>query len=449
MALVFLLPLPLLVWSLRRLPGRSAAFLLCATWLRLLLAALHPYTYPPIAAGLSLNALGSIVAVMVGVLLLDLRLWRLKRLWTLYLLIASCVLSALFNVGPAAGAVMVITKYMFLATMTVAAYDVFTRHKAGDVFLAVLSVYAAPMALLALSIVTGLGKGNEEKPGDISFIGGYYHEAAFSVVVLTVLMAACLIDLKRNRIALPAILLSTAGLAFVNYRTALIAALPLVVAALYFRSIRRFAPPERVLISVILVAVGGVGLIAIVMHVQERFQDVFTVLQHSAELMKPPEHFTDDERHLFSSRVFIWAGYLSAYAAGDLRNALFGFGPEAWAKTMPLYAHNTFIGTLYDFGLFGLIAVTCLFIQNIGASFRIGGPMRPLMIAALGSFLVLNLATMPLWIIEGNILLSLLLGSTWAASRKRPSLHPAVAVSELARGARPLPTGAGFMHHAG
>ena len=133
---VFLLTLPLLVWSLRRLPGRSAAFLLCATWLRLLLAALHPYTYPPIAAGLSLNALGSIVAVMVGVLLLDLRLWRLKRLWTLYLLIASCVLSALFNVGPAAGAVMVITKYMFLATMTVAAYDVFTRHKAGDVFLA-------------------------------------------------------------------------------------------------------------------------------------------------------------------------------------------------------------------------------------------------------------------------------------------------------------------------
>ena len=77
---VFLLTLPLLVWSLRRLPGRSAAFLLCATWLRLLLAALHPYTYPPIAAGLSLNALGSIVAVMVGVLLLDLRLWHLEPL---------------------------------------------------------------------------------------------------------------------------------------------------------------------------------------------------------------------------------------------------------------------------------------------------------------------------------------------------------------------------------
>ena len=174
----------------------------------------------------------------------------------------------------------------------------------------------------------------------------------------------------QNRIALPAILLSTLGLVFVNYRTALVAALPLVVVSLFFRSIRRFAPAERLLISVILIAVGGAGMIAMALHVQDRYQDLFTVLERSGELLKPPEHFTDEERHLFSSRVYIWAGYLSAYSAGDLRNYVFGFGPEAWAKTMPLYAHNTFVGTLYDFGLFGFLALACLFLQNISASLR-------------------------------------------------------------------------------
>jgi hypothetical protein len=433
---VFLLTLPFLLWQCRRIAGRSTFFLFGVMWVRLLLAALHPFTYPPALAGLSINALFSIMVVGLGVLVLNLRTWRLKRLGSIYLMIAMCLLSAAFNGGPLSGMVVAITKYAFLATIVVAAFDVFSRHRSGDVFLAILTAYAAPMILLGLSVATGLGKGNEEKPETISFVGGFYHEATFSIVVFTVLAAACFLDMRRNRIALPVIVLSSIGLVFVNYRTALIAALPLIVSALYFRSIRKFAPRDRMIVSVLLITLGVGGLIVATVALQHRYEDISVAIGRSTDLIKLPEHFTADERQLFSARLYIWAMYLWAYAQGDFRNWLFGFGPEFSDNAMPVHAHNTFVGTLYDLGLFGLIGVILLLVVSTFSALRVRGPMRPLMVATNGSFLIFNLATMPLSIIEGDLLFGLLLAATWTASMKHAGATEFVLPIRL-----PRPTG--------
>ena len=99
----------------------------------------------------------------------------------------------------------------------------------------------------------------------------------------------------------------------------------------------------------------GVGTLA-----RERFADLGTTLDKGASLIKPAEHFTTEDKRLFSGRIYLWSQYIEAFLDGDIVNILVGFGPDAWVGRFTTYAHNTFISYLYEFGLFGL-AGTCGF----------------------------------------------------------------------------------------
>ena len=125
---------------------------------------------------------------------------------------------------------------------------------------------------------------------------------------------------------------------------------------------------------------------------------------------------------MFSGRAFIWSQYLTAWLRGDTIVFLFGLGPDAWQGVFTVYAHNTFVSYLYEYGLFGLLGITVVFGAYFSLALSLTGSVRRLSVISAFSFLILNLATMPLWQVEGNLLFAILLGQVWymhAAQRAR------------------------------
>jgi hypothetical protein len=137
------------------------------------------------------------------------------------------------------------------------------------------------------------------------------------------------------------------------------------------------------------------------------------MVDKGASLVQPPEYFTADERRLFSGRAYIWSTYIDAYLQGNIINLLVGFGPETWVGRFPLYAHNTFVSYLYEFGVFGVAALLWLLLSNFLTALRMNGEEKLVLTSCHVGFFVLNLATMPIWTLEGAILYALLLSQTW------------------------------------
>jgi hypothetical protein len=97
-----------------------------------------------------------------------------------------------------------------------------------------------------------------------------------------------------------------------------------------------------------------------------------------------------------------------------------GFGPEAWDGTQRLYAHNTFVSYLYEFGVVGLVFLLLFFAtQTAIAAQAVPLALAARLVAAFGGFIIANLATMPLWLIEGLILLALLCALSWSSADER------------------------------
>ena len=145
---------------------------------------------------------------------------------------------------------------------------------------------------------------------------------------------------------------------------------------------------------------------------QERFNDLFVTLSNISDLVKPPEYYTASDEELLSARAVIWSRYISAYIEGSILNLAFGFGPDSWEDVFTRYAHNTFISSLYEIGAVGLASMIVLFVSNFRFAFGSVPEHRLPVVSAHVGFLILNMATMPLWLIEGNILLALTLAYT-------------------------------------
>ncbi|WP_114946218.1 O-antigen ligase family protein [Microvirga calopogonii] len=406
---VFLALAPTTILAALRLRDKLAWFLLGAVWLRYLMSALHQYTYSPSLAGLSLNALASVAVAGVGVLMLDKRFLFLKALAGIYLVILVLVASAAVNRYP--GAVGSLAKWAYLTALAAITYELFRRHGSTAIFTALLTVFLPPLALQFLSVAMGLGK-LSESDGSICFIGGYNHEAAFSIIILTFLYCVCFLEAERPKLAFACMPIVMAALLLANYRTSLLASLPIIATTIFFGTLRRFSPSDRPFLIIVLCLAGATLLYAAGVAMQGRFDDLFTALARSPELIKPPEQYTRAEGELLSARAIIWSRYISAYLNGSLTNYMLGYGPESWEDTFTLYAHNTFVSALYETGSIGLVSIVLLFALLFRLAFRTTRNHRTLIVSAHTGFLLLNLATMPLWMIEGNVLLALTLAYT-------------------------------------
>ena len=404
----------LILFAMARTRSKSTSFVMGAAWLRYIMSAFHEVTYRPLAAGMSMNALGSIGMVGLGLLTINWRHLAFKLLMPIYALIGVVIISTIAN-GPHVlpGMITVVTKYCYLIVITLSVYEGLRRARGGSFMTAFLYAFTAPFIFQLLSIVLHISKHTEADADSVSYIGGYYHEAAFSVVLATALVAACFAERLNKYVRNGIIVACLVGILFANYRTTVVAIVPMLAAYFGFSSLNRFPKRDHPFIVSALI-VGGCLVFGIVtMALAERFQDVGVAASGHVDFLKPPEQYSVDETRLLSGRPHIWSTYVYAWIRGGLINHLFGFGPESWQTVFSLYAHNTLINNLYEYGFLGVAGALWLWLSMLAAALRVRHPQRGMLVGAHVSFIVLNMSTMPMWMIEGNLLYGVICGYTF------------------------------------
>ncbi|WP_347302941.1 hypothetical protein V5740_13235 [Croceibacterium sp. TMG7-5b_MA50] len=417
--LAFVCVTALVVW---RTPSAAARFVIAAFATRFAASAIPFITFRPSPAGLSWNALISVGLVATGMLLVRPSRLRLPAMIPLYLLLLLIVISGVLN-SQYAGLADMFVKYMLFGVMLLLSADAVTELGDERFLKTLIWPFALPLTLQLLSVALGVAKA-AETDGSTSYIGGYNHEGAFSVMMVAGLTITCLAPRCHALIKGPLIVAFTVGIVLANYRTSILGALPLLAVTLATGGTRRFAVAQRPFIAgLMMIVVAGCGLL-VALAGQERFSDLTVILDQGGQIIQPPGDFSEDGRRLLSGRAYIWSEYLYAYADGTQLQQLLGFGPNSWVGRFRLYAHNTLVSTLWELGVIGVGAMLLLWGWMIVLAARIPGTNRLRIMAALIGFILLAMATMPMWMIEGLMLLAVLGGLTIAGTRQRVRAGP-------------------------
>lgn len=387
-------------------------FITTLIWLRHSLSAFHEFTFSPVIAGMSINALVSILVVILGIRMMPTYLWSLKFLLPIYAFIVCIFISSVIS-GQYLGAIAVLTKWLYLLNLGLMIYHVFKKHGEKITLLCMLTAFTLPVVLEVFSILMGHAKATE---GDnsVSYIGGYHHEAAFSLVVFGFLVLVVL--LKKGMIKHQPLLVMFACIClfFVNYRTALMGVIPIFFLFYWDYTMNLIVKSQRYIIAVFLCFSGLVFVSVLFPLVSERFSDVYVVIENIGNLFKADIYYTEDEADLFSGRVYLWSRYLTEFFNSSPLQWIVGLGPDAWKATLPIYAHNTFVSFLYEFGFLGLFVFLWVILKPIMGLFSTkSSSTRNRLIACYIGFIILNFATMPLWNVEGIILYGILIGYSW------------------------------------
>lgn len=420
---VALLSLLIILFVMARVRDRAGAFVIGASWLRYVMSAFHTITYRPLAAGMSANALASMGLVIVGLMNINLRHLQLRFLLPFYVLMALAIVSALANGGLTSGLVTVLSKHAYLVVIILSVYGAMTRARGGDFMASMLWSFLPVFIWQVISIAFGYGKMTETDVNSMSYIGGYNHEAAFSVTLATCLTAACFATGIQKQLKFAVIVICVVGIFLANYRTTLVAIAPLLITYLAASSLGRFPLRDRPFVASFLIVAGALTLGILSLFLAERFNDVTVAGSGDVNFFKPPQEYTVDEGRLLSGRPYIWSSYFYAWLKGDLTEYVIGFGPESWNDAFPLYAHNTLVNYLYEYGVVGVFVILWVWTSMLVSALRVRHPQGGVLVGAHLSYIVLNMATMPMWMVEGNILYGLICGYTLyllSLQRKQP-----------------------------
>lgn len=398
----------------QRLPA-VLVFVVYALFFRFLLSAFHTYTFPAVAGPFSINALYSVAVIGVGLLIINRRLLLLRYLVPIHLLILLTLITALYN-GTLVQSVQSLVKWLFFIVIALAVYESLLRTERTLVLEKLLLSFSVPIALQWLSLALGHTKVTE-LDNSVSYLGGYNHESVFSVMLMAALTLAMLRQLMQPASSalwryLPLLLIL--GIMLTNYRTSILAMLLPVGGYLWFRFVRAGHALTRVFAFCALI----VGMVLLAMldlsAFINRFAEIGTVVEKFSSLIKPPQYYTDLEQNYFSARLYIWSQYIDGYLQGNPVQYLIGMGADTWNTRFLKYAHNTFVGGLYELGIFGVGLLGYFFIITLART--LSGPLTTysivLFLAQVG-FLVMNLGTMPLWQIEGMILFAIVTALVW------------------------------------
>lgn len=399
---------------IRRTPSGATRFVLIAVSARIALAALHEITYDPSPLGLSWNALASVAVFAAGLLVVRRRSPADPALIPFYPILLVMIASGCLN-GQVAPLATAMTKFLYLLVLVLAAADGIADVGPKRFFRLMLWPFTLPVVLQVFSLLLGYSKPGEDG-GAASYIGGFYHEAGFSLVLASGLLVTCLLGRVRMRVWAPLAMVFVLGIVLANYRTAVLGMLPVLGCTLLLIGSRRFVPEQRGLAVGMLLILAVAVVTAGAIKEQDRFGDLGALTQGTG-LIKPPEDFTVEERRILSGRPAIWSGYILAWRDAPAEQKLIGFGPESWGARFRLYAHNTLVSDLYEIGVIGVAAMLFLWGWMTALAVMVKGDQRIVLAAGHVSFFVLNMATMPMWMIEGMIFYGLLCGYTVACFR--------------------------------
>lgn len=423
----------LLLRAVLKTPHASGRLLLIIVWLRYVMQAYHEVTYTSFS-GISINAVGSLAVCAIGAIVLARQLGGVTRFPIIVSLLAVIVISGLMN-DALMPAIETLLKWGYFIVVMLAVQDCIRRDGDARILGLLLWAFAPPLVYQALSIGLGVSKATESD-GSVSFIGGYNHEAAFSIVLVTCFAVASLAPRINPVVRLLLLAACLAGIFAANYRTSLIALAPLAFGFFVFGIARGAGRGRRVIVSLIgLLAMAGAA-VAANMVMADRLADLNTVAAETDDLIQQPEEFTAAERKLLSGRLYVWNEYLDEYSRGTDRELLLGFGPDSWIDRFGLYAHNTIVSYLYEFGFVGAALIVCIWLGMIWRTFRIQDwALREQLICAHVAFILLNMATMPFWQIEGLIFYGLLCGYTLSVS-PAPATRPQTLLASFRRPSR-------------
>lgn len=405
-----LISLTLMVLSLRGIGSVAASFLAWALYLRFVAGAFHQFTFQRSPLGISYNALSSIIVFVVGLFVIKRRALSFISIAPFIPVLTFIIVSGIIN-KELSGMATALTKYAYLIILIISSIDSFQDVGADRLFRTLLNTFFLPLCLQLISVFLHIVKPGETDGAD-SYIGGYYHEAAFSVMLLAAVLISCLIKNIKLLLKLALIFYSFTSIVLANYRTAILSVLPLVGVSMISSVPRVFALRQRLLVVGAMI-IGLVGLLTSgAMIDSQRFNDLGTASDERSALIKRPELFTREDRQVMSSRSYIWSMYYYKWVDAPIKNKIVGFGPESWIGAFSVYAHNTLISALYETGILGTISLLVLWGAMLGVAIAAKFGPRIELISAHLSFFVLNMATMPMWQIEGMIYYGILCGYT-------------------------------------
>lgn len=386
--------------------NKYLAFAICAIWLRYFLSAFHTITYPPLVAGFSINALGSIGVAGLGLLVIPTAVFTLKKLFPFYVFFTAIAVSGFVNMQ-IPGTINVLVKWCYFLVLAGALFLSIRSQGQNETFKKLLVAFFMPVTLQVLSVVLGQGKASESD-GSVSYIGGYNHEAAFSMIIVSFIFVVGLTKRSTIRFRTTLFTMAVFLLVLVNYRTAILTILP-IAAVFYFTLIeQRLKPSQKAPILTVVTMLFMMVFFALSFTMQERFADVGVMLSNLDLIVKAPMYFSEAEQDIMSARVYIWSQYINAFMNADILQKIFGFGPDSWKQIFKLYAHNTFVSYLYEYGFLGfvsfLLVCTLMTSQSLGLKDKM---LAKILLLSFLGFLTMNLATMPLWNIEGLIFFSI------------------------------------------
>lgn len=419
-ALVFL--------AARRVNSVPGIYVLGAIWFRYVIAGVQAAATTMVGP-FSLIALTSLALFGAGLLVIKRRLLALRFLLPVYLMCAVVIISAVLNAS-FAGAVNVLVKYGFFIVVTLCTYQALRTTPDGRFMRLLLFAFAPLIIFQLMGLALGVTKSGEND-GSVSHIGGYAHEATFSVMLITMLTCAALNTRANLYVKFGMVLAALAGIFLANYRTTILAALPMLGVLFGLAPANQFPARERPFVTAFLIFLAciafGIGQFVLM----DRFQDITVATGDGLNLIKPPEQYTPEESRILSGRPIIWSTYITDWLRnGSDLQFFIGLGPEAWVGKYNGYAHNTLVCTLYEYGIIGAFAIVGLWLSMLAAAFRVRGKQRPIILAAHISFLVLNMGTEPMWMVEGMILYGVLCGYTLfmlqqKSAYREPQVQPA------------------------
>jgi hypothetical protein len=398
------------LWMLRDVGDLRTRLLCLALWLRLALGAFAQYTTVPLAAGLSVNALGSLAVIGAGMLLFQPRFLALRKLWPMHLYLGIGVLSGLMN-GAVGLLAMRILDWSYMIIVAALLHEAIRVHGPDRALRLVFPIMVMPVFLGLASYAVGYGQYSEHD-GSTSFRGGYLHESLFSIIIYTTLTVALLIKWRAPALRAVFVILALAGIMLANYRTTVLALLP-VFALLGYEAFLSVVP-RRYRASALILGVMAGAMIVMVgsQHIPDRYADIISLGRLDSVEITEPSALTEVERSLMSGRLYIWSLYLHEYANADALRHIIGFGPDAWKSNSTFFghAHNNFILDLYSVGVVGVIALMLLYAWNIALSASLEDRhYATSLVAAQVGFLMINLATSPFNVLEGLLFYAFIL----------------------------------------
>jgi O-antigen ligase/polysaccharide polymerase Wzy-like membrane protein len=403
-----------ILYVLLRTRGAATKYLIGACWLRYAMGAFHDITFREAFGGLSWMAVASVVTIVAGLAVLDVRRFFSIAFVPVAIICVLMFVSALLNHDPG-GASEPVLRFVFFVVITVAASQ--ALETSGIKALARLCwVFLLPLTFLLASVALGVVKSGE-LDGSASYIGGYNHEQAFSLILATCFVLSVYAASLRPAMKFFLGVASLVGIALANYRTSILGMAPLAIASVVMAAPRAFPRNQRRLVVGVFAGVAAMAIVVAVAVAPERFADLRTLTSQGTGLIKPPQDFSTEDRHVMSSRPYIWSLYIYAYKAAKPRQHLLGLGPDSWQNVFPVYAHNTVVSFLYELGIAGVAAIFLLWGTMLWIALKAPRPQRRLLIAGHASFFMLNMATMPHWQLEGNILYAVLCGYTLYQAR--------------------------------